>query len=551
MKSMKMIRKVAVVLPMALLFLMPSCDEWLTLEPEDGVIKDNYWTTKEEVYSSVIGCYQAMLTTGMTMRMHLWGDARAEMLIPNNVSSNVQAILDGDITADNAYCSWSLFYTAINQCNTVIDFADQAQETDASFTDAMLLQYQGEAKAIRALMYFYLVRTFRDVPYSTEAIVSDDQSLQIAKSDGDSILIAEAANLESAVKNMASTFGEDAATNKGRFTKIGVFSLLADIYLWLSEYDDCIDNCDKIINSGKVTLLGINHEHLYLIETENGLTGVVDTIYNATESSVDELFNQMYIQGNCDESILELQRESDFPNYDLWTLFYQGGGYFKSNTAAVEAMFFIPSEIDKSWFDLRSDDWSMKSDLIWKYLGTARTGNASLNMRTRATMVANTIVYRLAEIYLMKAEALTQLARANTEAGLTDDANTQLDSAWSLVKAVRLRSNATEMTDMCLDVTKKSDLSWQTMESFIYLEEGRETMFEGKLWFNALRHAKRNDYEDDNLTYLTNLATYAYTASKVTSLQTKLKNHDFHYLPIAKSELETNKALVQNPFYAK
>jgi len=45
------------------------------------------------------------------------------------------------------------------------------------------------------------------------------------------------------------------------------------------------------------------------------------------------------------------------------------------------------------------------------------------------------------------------------------------------------------------------------------------------------------------------MAIYGASAAKVTSLQTKLKNHDFHYLPIAQDELDANKALIQNPFY--
>jgi starch-binding outer membrane protein, SusD/RagB family len=551
MKSKNIKRNVAVILPFTLLVLLSSCNDWLTLEPEDGVIKDNYWTTKEEVYASVIGCYSGIFST--ELRMFLWGELRAEMLIPNILPSSaegIQAILDGEITSDNAYCNWSTFYTVINQCNTVISFAPDAQKTDDSFTDAMLLQYQGEAKAIRALMYFYLVRTFRDVPFITEAIVSDDQQLRIPKTDGNIILDSLTVDLEEAVRSMASNFGENAADNKGRFSQIGVYSLLADMYLWREKYTQCVSNCDKVINSGKVSLLYTDNSHLYLIQTENAKTGELDTIYNAIESSVDDMFYKQYVLGNSEESIFELQREDDYPNYDYWSMF-QTSGYFKANSAAIKELFFIPTEVDRSWYDLRSDGYSIKSDYLWKYIGNARTGNALLNAKTRATMIGNTIVYRLAEIMLMKAEALTQLARVSLEDSLPDLAATQLQEAWDLVKKVRLRSNATEMTDMCLDIVSKNDLSWSTMEKFVYQEEVREMMFEGKLWFNTLRQAKRNDYEYPNITYINYVTIYAYTASKVTSLQTKMNNHDFHYLPIAQSEIESNNALIQNPFYAK
>jgi starch-binding outer membrane protein, SusD/RagB family len=547
MKFMNKIRKVAVVLPMICLGLLSSCSEWLTLEPEDGVISDNYWTTKEEVYSSVIGCYSSMLTQGVAMRMFMWGELRGDCLTPNSITSDAQAIMDGEIVATNKYCTWSFFYTTINQCNTVIDKAPGAQETDDSFTDEMLEQYQAEAKAIRGLMYFYLVRTFRDVPYITQAIVSDDQDLQVAKTSGSTILDSVAIDLEDAVKHVSSNYGTDVAVNKGRFSAYGIYALLADIYLWQQNYSNCISCCNKVINSGQTSLLLADNSHLYEEIVDNALTGELDTIYNVTESVVDEMFNQMYVNGNCDESIFELQRESDLLNYDYWYMFYSPG-YFYANTTVLGEQYFLDSQVSSSWYDIRSAGISYKGNYLWKQMGTARTGTVISNMRALDNMVGNIIIYRLSEVYLMKAEALVQQAKVYEG---TDDTKmaSLLAEAWDLVKVIRKRANATETTDLCADISSTTELTCSTMESFVYQEEVRELMFEGKRWFTALRHAKRNDYEGSNLEYLTNIAVYGASASKVTSLQTKLKNKDFHYLPISQTELDANKLLVQNPYY--
>ena len=50
-----------------------SCSNWLNLTPEDGVTREEYWQTKEQVNSAVVGCYSAMID-GPVERMFLWGE---------------------------------------------------------------------------------------------------------------------------------------------------------------------------------------------------------------------------------------------------------------------------------------------------------------------------------------------------------------------------------------------------------------------------------------------------------------------------------------------
>ena len=63
------------------------------------------------------------------------------------------------------------------------------------------------------------------------------------------------------------------------------------------------------------------------------------------------------------------------------------------------------------------------------------------------------------------------------------------------------------------------DISGKTMEEFILNERAREFAFEGKRWYDVLRHAQRNNYADGNLDYLIRLAVYAAPPEKVYSLQ--------------------------------
>ena len=67
-----------------------------------------------------------------------------------------------------------------------------------------------------------------------------------------------------------------------------------------------------------------------------------------------------------------------------------------------------------------------------------------------------------------------------------------------------------------------------------------------------LRYAKRNDYKGNNIQYLLDVAVNSASPEKQQSLIAKYKDpkHNSHYWPIYEFELEANKALKQNEFYA-
>src|SRR3546814_16048851 len=77
------------------------------------------------------------------------------------------------IYPDNGLVSWSPVYRSITWINSFIKNAPLALELDENLTQAELSSMMGEARALRALNYFYLVRAFREVPLITEPYESD------------------------------------------------------------------------------------------------------------------------------------------------------------------------------------------------------------------------------------------------------------------------------------------------------------------------------------------------------------------------------------------
>ncbi|HET9570323.1 MAG TPA: RagB/SusD family nutrient uptake outer membrane protein [Bacteroidales bacterium] len=527
--------KSGLLLVMALTSLS-SCSQWLNLEPEDGVIRDRFWKTKEEAHSAVNGCYTSLMENNMMERYFIWGELRADMVVPTpSANENIIAINNGEIVSSNSYTDWSYFYKTINQCNTVLELAKKAQVLDMSFSTTLLKQYEAEVTCIRSLAYFYLLRTFRDVPYVTKASIYDDQNFAVPATPQAQIVDSLIASLRRVENDLPFSYN-DMATNKGHFNALSLRTLLADIYLWKGDYDYCIDLCSQVIGSGQYSLVPVGRQQVLV---DGATPGVSDTVYYVNEGDVSSYFTSMYAQGNSVESIFELQFQTDKSN-PFCNLFLPGGyAKMQAKMENLSSEYFITSNIDRGWFDMRGEGVSYKQGYIWKWIGLSKD---EFSYRPVASSFSNWIFYRLADVILMKAEALTQKA-------ILDNNNQELlTEAKELVGEIRTRANAPESTDMFYK--QVGSMEGRTMEEFIVNERAREFAFEGKRWFDVLRHAKRDNYSVENAHYLTRLAILAAPPEKAYSLLNKwTSNTGSHYLPISLDELDTNKKLVQNEFY--
>jgi hypothetical protein len=529
-------KKLLMILPL-LLATLTSCTDWLGLAPEDGVVRDKFWKTKEEVHSAVMCCYASLMENDMMTRYFLWGEMRAEMVTPSaRAGSDIIALQNGEIVSTNAYTSWANFYRTINQCNTVLELAPLALEKDLSFSETLLKQYQAEVTCIRSLAYFYLIRTFRDVPYVTDASIYDNQTFAVAKTPQAEIVAALIASLSEIDAAVTIPFSySDLASNKGRFNAWGLKALLADIYLWQGDYAACAGLCTQIINSGQYSLVPIAREEAIV---EGIVPGTTQTVYYASESDVSLMFQKMYAVGNSVESILELNFGTDKEN-PFVRMFASGYATVQPKMASFTE-WFPSSSIDRGWSDIRCEGVSYAGGYIWKWIGL--NSAAPFTYRQDGSSFSNWIFYRLADILLMKAEALTQQALHD------NDNQTLLLEAKDLLMQVRTRANAPESTDLLYG--KTGDIEAKNMEEFILNERTREFTFEGKHWFDVLRHARRDNYAPENLVYLLRMSVLSAPPEKAMSLQNKWQsNHGSHYLPINATEIRVNKALVQNEFY--
>jgi hypothetical protein len=477
-----------------------SCKKWLSLKPQNGIVREDFWQTKEQVDAAVTGIYASMLggaDLSLAEYFFIWGEARTDMVTPGvAANSDEYDLVNLNILPTNRYANWRSVYQSINYCNTVIQLAPGVLQKDNTFSEDHLKNALGEARTIRALLYFYLVRVFRDVPLKLDATLSDEDITPIAKSPADSVLNQIVADLKQAETELPVTWGNK-ATDKGRVTRYTVNTILADVYLWMEKYAECETECNKVINSGRFGLIGGNND----------------------------LFNELYYVGNSSESIFELQFDAQKLN-PFYYMHLASTRRWGAASHLMDQVFGIDHVNAVPLRDLRGEGVSLRAaDLtIWKYIGANSTGTA---LRSVDQSYAHWIFYRYADVLLMKAEAINQLDRPQ--------------EAAQLVTMIRTRAQAFDFS------TTMNPNDKSAMEEYILQERQREFAFEGKRWFDVLRNAKRNNFQ--NIRFLLDMAAISVPQDRQQAAFNKLKDQNSLYMPVYLYELQTNKLLVQNPFY--
>lgn len=524
-KYMNFSKIMLVGLSAMLMVTLSSCDEWLNLKPESEIILDEFWQSEADVESVLAACYRGLTEDANVYRMIVWGELRSDNVVNGRfMRYDMQRIMEGDITATNQFVSWGSFYTIINYCNNLLYFAPEVLDRDINFSQADLDRLRAEVLTLRALSYFYLVRTFRDVPLVLEPSIDDSQDYNKPKSSEQVVLDQIIADLLVARQYARVDFGRR-DYNKGRVTKAAVNAILADVYLWAQRYDECIAASDEVLSN---------------------------SAYRLVDASL--MLTQVFYLGNSTESIFELQFDDNIqPNNPVFNLYgnsqQEQGEFSFPATLAVDHInnlvgafspfiYKVSTEVVESEKDVRYLDFIRPYGgkfHVFKYAGLARQETVQgLSLYRYRNSTSNWILYRLSDVILMKAEALVQKGKANP--AVAEPAFTE---AVKLVNRTYLRSNPENASDSLrlANYPTPGDL-----EMLVLRERQRELMFEGKRWFDLVRFARREGSTGT-------LNTFLMYKNPGGTTSTGAPVPDAMYLPISQRELEANPKLEQNPFY--
>jgi len=490
-------------------FALTSCvDKWLDMRPDDQVVLEEYWTSAADVEAVVASCYRYMITDDYMYRLFYWGELRSDNIAMDNANTDESNLWNVNIQPDNGITRWNSFYQVINYCNTVIYYAPGVMAVDQNFKEYELRTYLSEALTIRALSYFHLLRTFGKVPLVVKPSKDDSEDFNVPQNTEKEIIDQIIADLTTAEGYARDSWATTAST-KGRVTKNAVRALLSDVYLWNQEYDKCIESCDKVLNDK------INE--IILLET-------------------DYLYSKAFYEGNSPESIFELNFNSNLTKNNVTPNLFGNinknisRGHLKGSASLINAYSLSYDTRLKSTLVAKySNNKIEMTSAIFKYEGQKVPADFSkeLYVFRSASSTANWILYRLPDIYLMKAEALAEIGETSN-----------LRQAITLVNKTYTRANPE------IDSLKFEDFNTAASVKKLVLEERRrEFAFEGKRWYDLLRLARREGSTANAVQYI--LPNY----SDATLITEKMAQLGAWYLPVNEAQISINRNLKQNDYY--
>lgn len=261
---------------------------------------------------------------------------------------------------------WTSSYKVIYECNAVIEGVEKSK----GLTNEQKKQYKAEAVFIRSLTYFYLTNLFGDIPFITTTDYTINQ--KSSKTKHQNILLKIEEDLIESKQQLSEL---TSVTSNLRANKYNVTALLARLYIYQEKWEKAESESTKLINSGKFQLENeLNKE--FLKESRS-------TLFQLKAKAEG---------GNSNEGSIYIFEAGPPPNASLSPQLFES---------------FEPTDLRKQqWtkqITTNGKNWVMPFKYKEKYVTT--------------TSKEYTIVFRLAEQVLIRAEARMRLGNLNGAKG--------------------------------------------------------------------------------------------------------------------------------------
>ena len=418
------------------------------------------------------------------------GTTGAEVVpFENNSIEGSNSVLERD---------WNRYLEDVARANKLICNIDLV--TDNSLTTAERAQYKAEAKIVRAMVMFDMVRLWGDFPVITT--VADD----ITSENIDEVYpqyfpkqnteLEAYQQIEKDLLDAVLYAPDNTPGNKTLFSKSVARTLLAKIYAEkpLRDYTKVIQYCDEVKEDG-----------FDLVDDFSDLFGM-----NAAGTDAK--------MRNTKESILEAQFTSGAGNWCTWMF---GRDLVNWNNNFTWAKWVTPSRDLISAFKQEGDEVRFKESIVYydcNWSNYYPSDNYPFMYKCRSAN-SSIIKYRYADVLLLKAEALIMQDTPDLE-GAADIIDEVRDRAKLGALPTSVRSNKNVLLNALLK------------------ERRLELAFEGQRWFDLVRLDKVEEVMN---------AVYSKDSGRKAQIYTFDKNS--YRLPIPQSVIDANDKIHQNPGY--
>ena len=512
----------AAVLFFSLFLLITSCAD-LDQTSLSSIDRDNFYKSKQDIETAINGIYQEFTVDGF------YGMYNNQSVYINDLqtdyvkagaqtnSAHIRELSNFAIQPTNLFVgyAWEEHYTAINRANVVIDKLNDADWID----DQSKENYINEARFLRGLMYFNLVRYFGGVPI----VLHDGEGEGAPRNSIDEVYEQIVSDFKAA-ENLPDNY----SNRDSKPSRLSAEALLSKVYLvWaqtLTEkgranqkeyYKNAIDYAQKVIDSGKYRLIDKFIDN-WSVDKKNGPEHIFTVEHDRT------------INGNVSGHCVFATNWSDAEPVLLAT----SDKYYEQTDPRDQRR-------DGSWAKKLYDpntgkDFVFTIPRFRKYIDSLNyakpesSGNA-------AGQSTNTVIIRYAEILLIKAEAENEL-------------NGPTAAAYDAINQVRRRAYWNPYTNVQNKPSDGSalDLKGLTQEQFrerLREERRLEFVLEGQRWFDLIRWHILVKYVKANT------PTDAETqGTKTTKIQNVSKKH--YLLPLPQDQIILNPNLEQNWGYS-
>jgi starch-binding outer membrane protein, SusD/RagB family len=475
-------KKRNLILLMLCLFFMVACEKNLEEKPLSFLEESNSFNSAADATSAINGVYDRLKGIyGMNMinLADLNGDeceVREDNGSGNEIHKNLfnsgTGIFDGFYTNS---------YVLIDRANRVITYVPKIT-MDAKMRE----QIVGEAKFLRALTYFNLVRAFGDVPLVT-SISNDVINVQISRDPAEKVYQQIIQDLKDAEGVLPAKF--TVAAEIGRATSGAAKSILAKVYLTRKDWANAAAKAKEVIDSKTYSLVA-DYKDVFLPEKENGPEHIFSIQYSCTlpryGSAMAENFAIFF-------SYPVNLTGGSYQVTPRQVTSYMNGDYRKEVTVINEKKIANGSVV--------ASRTGPHMDKYWDPLACG--AGAARN---------NFLVIRYADVLLMYAEAVNETGSPTTE-------------AYTAINQVRVRARKGVATAEPKDL---SGLNQTQFRNAVLQERSWELCFEGHRRWDLLRTGR----------YIDAMKTLGIVADS---------KHLLYPIPL--NEITVNPSLVQNPGY--
>lgn len=514
-----------------------SCNDWLDVTPNNEQITADFWKSKEDVDAVVLSGYVYLANAVPTMIK--WGELRGDSFY----SLSEAGLQNFNIRSTQDVCKYDALYKVINAANSVLNYAPAVRSVDETYHESILNAHLCEAYFQRAYAYLILLKNFREVPLVIQPYVDDSASFDIAKSSEEDIVAQIKSDVETALATGAakSHYGDDVWENQGRVTKWALYALMADVCLWSEDYDTCKEYCDKI-------LLTTDPFHPALLKATSRWFEIFCP-GNSNEGIFEICWNYQLSSGSNNNFTEIWKLNMDFDSKKEFVLIFTERAKELIKEEAAELLSINPApsgrvgRIELAGISLgtikvdKNDvlvtglaNYASAANLyLWKY-----RGSEEVEVWRQSEKDANFIIYRVADIILVKALAETMLGNYT--------------EALSLLNEIRTRAGLSNFNGIGDDDQSGiATLDELTLLEGILKERQMEFFGEAKRWYDLLWFGRinNNKYREEAIDHVVEGVQ-----SGQSWIRSVLSNDYSWYMPLPQSDLDHNRLLIQNPYYS-